>query len=72
MNNETVKVKFSVGCMAVYSSELDIPKEIKDDEEEVLKYIRDHLNDCSVEDLTFLGDLDPEDAVTMEDIKYIE
>lgn len=65
-------VKFTVGCMASYKSELNIPDEIKDDEKAVLAYIHEHLDECPVEDLEHLADLEPKDAVTMDDIRYIE
>lgn len=65
------KVEFSVACNAVYQSKLDIPDEIKDDEDKVLKYIRDNLDNCNVDELEWLSDLDPEDAVTIEYIKDI-
>ena len=66
------KVKFSVTCTAVYQSELDVPDEIKNDKEAVLEYIHEHLEECPVEDLEYLDDLDPEDAVTAEDIRYVD
>lgn len=39
------KVKFKVACTAVYDSELEIPKEIVDDNDAILEYIHEHLND---------------------------
>ena len=66
------KVKFSVACTAIYQSELDIPNEIKNDDEAILEYIRSHLDECVVDELEWLNDLDPEDAVTMEDIRCVE
>lgn len=66
------KVKFKVACIAVYDSELEIPKEIADDKEAILKYIHEHLDDCNVEDLEWLNDLKPDEAVTQEDIRYVE
>ena len=66
------KVKFSVACMAVYQSELELPDKIKNDNGAVLEYIRSHLNDCAVNDIEWLNDLEPQDAVTMEDIRYVE
>lgn len=66
------KVKFNVTCTAVYQSELEIPNEIKDDNQAILDYIHSHLDECSVDDLEWLNDFYPEDAVTMEDIKYVE
>ena len=62
------KVKFKVACIAVYDSELEIPKEIADNKDEILEYIHEHLNDCNVEDLEWINDLDPDEAVTQEDI----
>lgn len=63
------KVKFNVTCIATYRSELEIPNEISGDEEAVLEYIRSHLSECNVNNLEWLNDLKPEDAViTMEDI----
>lgn len=61
-------VRFNVGCMAVYQSELEIPDEIIDDEKATLEYIHTHLCDCNVGELEWINDLEPEDAVTMEDI----
>lgn len=66
------KVKFKVACIAVYNSELEIPKEIADDKDAILKYIHEHLDDCNVEDLEWLNDLDYEEAVTQNDIRYVE
>ena len=66
------KVKFNVACVAVYQSELDIPDEIKDDEKAILKYIHDNLDKCPVSDLEWLNDMDPEEAVTAEDLRYVE
>ena len=66
------RVRFNVGCMAIYQSELDIPDEIKDNDEAVLAYIHSHLDDCSVEDLEWWSDLEPDKAVTLSDIRYIE
>ena len=64
-------VKFKVCCMAVYDSNLDIPDEIINDDKKILNYIREHLNECKVDNLEWLEDLNPEEAVTMEDIRYI-
>lgn len=66
------KVKFSVACTAIYQSELEIPNEIKNDNEAILEYIHSHLDECSVDELEWLNDLEPEDAVTIEDIRYVE
>lgn len=61
-------VKFTVGCMAFYNSNLNIPDEIINDKKKILNYIREHLNECKVDNLEWLEDLDPEEAVTLEDI----
>ena len=45
---------------------------IKNDYEEILEYIHSHLDECAVSELEWLNDFDPEDAVTMEDIRYVE
>lgn len=66
------KVKFTVACTAMYHSELEIPDEIKNNEEEVLQYIRENLDQCPVDELEWLNDFEPNDAVTMEDIRYID
>lgn len=66
------KVKFNVACTAVYQSELEIPNEIKNDYKAILEYIRLHLNECPVFEMEWINDFDPEDAVTIEDIKYVE
>lgn len=66
------KVKFKAACIAVYDSELEIPKEIANDKNAILEYIHEHLNDCNVEDLEWLSDLEPDKAVTQEDIRYVE
>lgn len=62
-------VKFTVGCKAIYHSSLELPDCIEEDE--VLNYIRDHLPECSVNDLTWIDDDEPISAVTEDDIKYI-
>lgn len=66
------KVKFKVACTAVYNSELEVPNKIVNDEKAVLEYIQTHLDECNVQDLEWLNDLDAEEAVTAEDIRYIE
>ena len=66
------KAKFKVACVAVYDSELEIPNEISNDEKAILEYIHNHLDECNVQDLEWLNDLDPDEAVTMEDIRYVE
>ena len=66
------KVKFKVACVAIYDSELEIPNEISNDKKAILEYIHNHLDECNVRDLEWLNDLDPDEAVTMEDIRYVE
>lgn len=61
--------KFNVCCTATYYSELQIPDTIPKGKE--LEYIREHLGECTVYDLEWLADLNPEDAVTQDDIKDI-
>lgn len=62
------KVSFNVGCTAVYCSELEIPNEIVGDNEAILKYIHEHLSECPRGELEWIADLEPEDAVEMDDI----
>ncbi len=69
---ETATVKFTVACNALYHSELKVPKDISNDEDRVLEYIRDHLGDCNVDDLEWLSDWEPWEAVTKDDIRSIE
>lgn len=66
------KVKFKAACIAVYDSELDIPKEIANDKKTILEYIHKHLDDCNIENLEWLRDLEPDKAVTMADIRYVQ
>lgn len=66
------KVKFKVTCIAVYDSELEIPNDIANDEKAILNYIHENLDKCEIQDLEWLNDLDPDEAVTAEDIRYIE
>lgn len=64
------RVYFSYSCMAVAQGSLELPDEVKDGEE--LDYIRGHLDEAPSNDLEWIGDLDPEEAVEQDDIKYIE
>lgn len=64
------KVRFNVGCMAVYQGELEVFDNLT--EEEILEEIHDRLDEVMVNNLEWLNDLDPEDAVTMDDIYSIE
>jgi len=64
------KVYFSYSCMAIAQGSLDLPDEVKDGEE--LAYIREHLGEAPSTDLEWIGDIDPEDAVEQDDIRYIE
>lgn len=62
--------KFSVACTAYYKTELEIPNSVPDGQE--LAYIKDHLSECSTANgLEWLDDLDPEEAVTEDDILEI-
>lgn len=66
------KVKFKVACTAIYDSELEIPNNIASDKNAILNYIHENLDKCEIQDLEWLNDLDPDEAVTAEDIRYIE
>lgn len=63
------RVKFTVLCTGVYPSELEIPNDVKD--EDVLDYIRDHLDEAPTGEIDWLSDADPDAAVTEEDIREI-
>ncbi len=67
------KVYFSVNCTAFYNTELELPDSIDvDNMQEILKYIRNHLEECPVHELEWAKDLEPNKAVTIEDIKEVE
>lgn len=59
-------VSFSVACMAVYYGTMEIDSNLSD--EEMLNYIREHLNEIPVKNLTWIEDYEPESAITEEDI----
>lgn len=63
------KIKFSVQCMALYKGEIALPEEVQT-KEDALAYVRAHLDDVPVADLEWLSDIEPEQAVTEEDIRY--
>ena len=63
-------VKFSVMCKAVYDGELEIPDDVKKGDE--LKYIRENLQNVSIDNLEWIEDFPPEEAVTNDDIRSIE
>lgn len=63
------KVKFSVKCRAYYTGELIVSS---DEPKEVLKEIRERLDEVAVDELTWLEDLLPDEAVTLDDIQSIE
>lgn len=63
------KVKFSVMCNAVYYGEIEVEDNADDDE--ILWEARNSINDIPVKDLEWIGDLDLETAITMEDILYV-
>lgn len=65
------KVKFNVMCRAVYQTELAIPEEIANNKDAILVYIRDHLDEVPTTELEWVGDFEPYDAVTRDDIKSI-
>lgn len=64
------KVKFTVACMAMYNAELEVEDNLTN--KEVLDEIHKKLKTVPVSELTWLEDLEPETAVTMEDIRSIE
>lgn len=66
------RVKFFVTCIATYESELTIPKDIVNDKNAVLEYIHENLENACIADLQWSNDLEPDEAVTLDDIKYIE
>lgn len=63
------EVKFTVMCNAIYRGSLTIPDNIPKTKEDYLKYIQDNLGEVSVQDLEWLEDISPENAVTMEDVR---
>ena len=63
------KAEFCVTCLAQYKSEMYIPDEVEDGKE--LSYIREHLDECPVQELDWVGDLSPEEAVTEEDVAIL-
>lgn len=65
------EVRFGVMCTATYTATLQVPEEIGDDQ--ILSYIREHLNEANMESesLEWLGDCEPEEAVTEEDVYNI-
>lgn len=65
------RADFNVTCLSSYKGSLDIPDDIKDDKLQVLDYIRNNLPSVEVQDLEWLSDLDPDEAVTMDDIRDI-
>lgn len=67
---KTKEVHFTVGCSAVYHSHLTVNADLT--QEEVLKYIQDHLSEAPVNDLEWLNDDEAEEAVTMTDIRNID
>nr|DAJ69614.1 MAG TPA: hypothetical protein [Caudoviricetes sp.] len=65
------RVEFFVTCIATYESELAIPNDIANDKNAVLEYIHEHLENACIADLQWSNDLEPDEAVTLDDIKYI-
>ena len=66
---KTFNVPFTVCCSALYDSSLEVPISLKGKPEQILAYIQEHLDAAPVQDLEWLSDLEPESAVTLEDIK---
>lgn len=63
------EVDFVYSCLSLAHGHLEIPDEVKDGEE--LAYIREHLGEAAAKDLEWIGDIDPEEAVTEDDIRNI-
>ena len=63
------EVSFVYSCMAMAHATLELPDDVKDGEE--LAYIREHLGEVEAKDLEWIGDIDPENAVTEDDIRNI-
>lgn len=59
-------VKFSVACMACYYGTMEVDSNLS--EEEIVNYIREHIDEVPCENLTWLEDYEPETAVTEDDI----
>lgn len=68
-NSCELEIPFTVACTAVYHSSIKVPGSLKGNHEEILKYVQSHLDEAPVNDLEWISDLEPEDAVMMEDIK---
>ena len=67
------KAKFTVECLALYHATLEVPENLEEGSENLLAYIREHLGDAKmVEDPEWLKDLEPEKAVTIEDLRGFE
>ena len=66
-----LRVDFTVACTATYKGSLTIPRNIKNNDEKILEFIRKNLDNVPVKDLEWLSDIDPKDAVTKEDIRGV-
>ncbi len=60
------EVEFTYSLMATARGRLPLPDDVKDGEE--LEYIRDHLVEAVADDIEWIGDLDPDQAVDQDDI----
>ena len=63
------EVKFTVACNVIYHGSLIIPESVPKTKADYLNYIRENLCSVNVEDLEWLEDLSPKDAVTEEDVR---
>ena len=64
------KVEFNVTCIAYYPAEIKVEDNLT--KTEILDQIHDQLPNIPCKHLSWVNDLDPEDAVTMEDILSIK
>lgn len=65
---ETVRVSFNVWCQAVYTTGLDVPKSLarKDREDELIAYIKAHLDKAPLGTLDYVQDSDDLDTESIE------
>lgn len=65
-------VKLSVMCNAIYHTHYEVPDEVTKDKGELVKYLREHIEELNIEDIEYLGETDPEAAITEDDIIYVD
>ena len=65
---ETVHVSFAVWCQAMYNSGLDVPKSLtrEDREDDLIQYIKEHLNKAPLGSLEYVSDSDDLDTESIE------